>query len=129
MFETWRMPQLPSLVGAPALVLWIELLRLNCSSLVYWMNSGPTGNVIGAATTVAAVSAVAANTARKTVKRVDERISILLIPSHSEEPSILISNTIRANCCRRDLTSRRTAPVRLPPIQQCLCHTSVFIYI
>jgi hypothetical protein len=42
--------------------------------------------VIGAAITVAPVSTAAANTARKTVERVDERISILLISSHSEEP-------------------------------------------
>src|SRR5260370_41760623 len=86
MFEIWRMPQLPSFVTAPVVVvLWIELARLNCSSLVYWMNSGPTGNVIGAAITVAPVSTAAANTAIKTAERVDERISILLIPSLSEE--------------------------------------------
>src|SRR3979411_2969135 len=87
MLEIWRMPQLPSLVTAPvvALVLWIELVTLNCSLLVYWMNSGLTGNVIGAAITVAPVSTAAANTARKTAERVrvDERISILLIPSHA----------------------------------------------
>ena len=83
MLEIWRMPQLPSLVTAPvvALVLWIELLILNCSLLVYWMNSGLIGNVIGAAITVAPVSTAAANTARKTPDRVYERISILLIPS------------------------------------------------
>src|ERR1700731_3370893 len=90
MLEIWRMPQLPSLVTAPvvASVLWIELVTLNCSSLVYWTNSGPTGNVIGAAITVAPVSTAAANTARKTVERVDERISILLLRLHSEEPSM-----------------------------------------
>src|SRR5258705_1193668 len=89
MLEIWRMPQLPSFVTAPVVVvLWIELVILNCSSLVYWMNSGLTGNVIGAAIAVAPVSTAAANTARNTVERIGERIFILLIPSHSEEPGM-----------------------------------------
>src|SRR3981081_268089 len=103
MVVIWRMPQLPSFVGPVGVVLRIELLILNCSSLVYWMNSGLTGNVIGAAITVAPVSTAAANTARKTGERVYERISILLIPSHYEEPSDSFQ-TPYVPACRHDLT-------------------------
>src|SRR5690242_10392626 len=111
MLEIWRMPQLPSLVMAPvvASVLWMELVRLNCSLLVYWMNSGLTGNVIGAAIAVVPVSTATANTARKAVKRVEKRISILLISSHYRNQDDCFSRTpyMRSH---RDLISSNTSP-------------------